>query len=455
MIDKRIPIFRTIKQTIDADELSRLIIRHQQYQGKYKKAFDYYEGKHEILNRKIVDPTKPNHKCVLSYPNYICSVRNGFFSGNPITLVSQDKQMLSELNKVLDYNNFHTVFGRLDNVSSIYGHCTLVLYIDRYGEMKMKVVEPDRSFIVYDCSLDMNRVFGVIYNKYLDDATGDIVFTCDVYDKDYHYIYQGSENNLELVSTEEHYFGNVPMLEFVEKEDRMGCYENVYDVIDSLEQIVSDNLNTMDYFGNSYLLLKNLSGTDSEDIQKMKENRILLVEEDGDARFISPVIESQFVNNNFKTLHSELFLLCKTPCLADESFSSNSSGVSISYKLFSMTKSIDVKEQYFKESFDELFAMIVHVFNLRGYDYNPRDIKLTFVKSLPQDMNNLADSISKLKDTVSQRSLLSQLDFITDADVEIETFREEQEYMMKRNMEMMDTYDDYSADEGDGDEPQE
>lgn len=452
MIDKRIPIFRTIKKTIDSDELSRLILKHQQYQGKYKKAWDYYEGRHEILNRVIADKTKPNHKCVLNYPSYICSVRNGFFSGNPITLVSQDKQMLSELNKVLDYNNFHTIFSRLDNVSSVYGHCTLLLYIDKYGEMKMKVCEPDRSFVVYDCSLDMNRQFGVIYNKFLDDATGDIVFTCDVYDNDYHYVYQGSENQLELVSKEKHYFGATPMLEFVESDNRKGCYENVYDVIDSLEQIVSDNLNSMDYFGNSYLLLKNLSGTDSEDIQKMKENRILLVEDDGDARFIAPIIESQFVSNNFKTLHSELFLLAKTPCLADESFSQSSSGVSISYKLFSMTKSIDVKEQLFRESFDELFAMIVHIFNLRGYEYDPRDIKLTFVKSLPQDLNNMADSISKLKDVCSQRSLLSQLEFVTDSDAEIAQFREEQEYLMKRNMEMMDTYDDYSVGDGDGTE---
>ena len=453
--DKKIPIFRTLKEEIDKEELHRLILAHQQYQNKYKKAWDYFEGRHNILHRELGDDTKPNHKCVMNYPSYICSVRNGYFSGNPITLVSEDKEMLKQLNEVLDYNNFHSVFGRLDEISSIYGHANLILYIDKNGEMKIKALDPTCSFVVYDCTLDMDRKFGIIYNKFIDDATGDLIYKVDVYDKDYHYVYTGAEDKFELISTQEHYFGDVPLIEFVEKEDRMGCFENCYDIIDALEQIVSDNLNTMDYFGNSYLLLKNLSGTTREDIEEMKKNRVLLVEEDGDAKFICPVIESQFTQNNFKSLHSELFLIAKTPCLSDESFSSNSSGVSISYKLFSMTKSADVKEQYFRESFDELFKMIIHVFNLKGNNFNARDIRQTYVKSLPSDLNNLADSISKLKDVVSQRSLLSQLDFITDADLEMEQFRDEKDYLFQHQLEQMDIYDDTTKDVGEVDDRKE
>ena len=34
--DKKIPIFKTLKEEIDKEELHRLILAHQQYQNKYK-----------------------------------------------------------------------------------------------------------------------------------------------------------------------------------------------------------------------------------------------------------------------------------------------------------------------------------------------------------------------------------------------------------------------------------
>ena len=53
----------------------------------------------------------------------------------------------------------------------------------------------------------------------------------------------------------------------------------------------------------------------------------------------------------------------------------------------------------------------------------------------------LADAVSKLRGTVSQETLISQLNFISSPALEMEKFRAEQEYSMKQ----MDIYDDLST----------
>ena len=55
----------------------------------------------------------------------------------------------------------------------------------------------------------------------------------------------------------------------------------------------------------------------------------------------------------------------------------------------------------------------------------------TFTRSLPMDLSALADSISKLNGVVSRRTLMTQLDFVSDAALEEEQLRKEQEELIE------------------------
>ena len=85
--------------------------------------------------------------------------------------------------------------------------------------------------------------------------------------------------------------------------------------------------------------------------------------------------------------------------------------------------------------------------------YGEEDVVImTFTRSLPMDLSALADSISKLQGTVSRRTLMSQLDFISDVNLEEEQIMKERREDMDFQMEYMDAYAQHSHDEEEGGE---
>ena len=64
------------------------------------KLYDYYKGKHSILQRTYEDASKPNNKVVNPYANYITTMMTGYFIGEPVGYVSQDEAVLDALNGV-------------------------------------------------------------------------------------------------------------------------------------------------------------------------------------------------------------------------------------------------------------------------------------------------------------------------------------------------------------------
>ena len=173
--------------------------------------------------------------------------------------------------------------------------------------------------------------------------------------------------------------------------------------------------------------------TQAEDIARMKNDRVLLVPEGCEASFLTKDVSENYNENMLKRLQEQIFVVACTPLLSDSSFSSNSSGVAIQFKLFSMEKSVQLKENIFRAGFNRMFNLIRDMINLyerKNYTEDNTIIQ-TFTRSLPMDLSALADSISKLNGVVSRRTLMSQLEFVSDATLEENQLRSEQEEAME------------------------
>ena len=59
-----------------------------------------------------------------------------------------------------------------------------------------------------------------------------------------------------------------------------------------------------------------------------------------------------------------------------------------------------------------------------------RDIDIQFKRNIPEDITNTINLINSLKGTVSDATLLGQLDFITDVNAEIEAVNEQKQANM-------------------------
>ena len=431
--NKLVPVYITGKEALSKEDVVRLLQESETFSTKYTTNEDYFYGKHKILQRTFDDKSKPNNQVMCNIPKYIVQVRTGFFSSSPLTLESENPEYLKDIRKVLEYNDFKQIFNQLDTYCSIYGHSFLVMYMNEEGRISFTAQNPTDWIYVRDNSLEQKPKFAIRYYAWWDDVENIQMYDIELYTDKEIINYEGSPVDLKEVGRRPHYFNGLPVIEFMENESRQGAYENVISLIDTYELMLSDTANTINYFSDCYLVLTGMQETQAEDIARMKNDRVLLVPEGCEASFLTKNVSENYNENMLKRLQEQIFVVACTPLLSDSSFSSNSSGVAIQFKLFSMEKSVQLKENIFRAGFNRMFNLIKDMINLyerKSYTEDDRIIQ-TFTRSLPMDLSALADSISKLNGVVSRRTLMSQLDFVSDATLEENQLRIEQEEVME------------------------
>ena len=431
--NKLVPVYITGKEALSKEDVVRLLQESETFSTKYTINEDYFYGKHKILQRTFDDKSKPNNQVMCNIPKYIVQVRTGFFSSSPLTLESENPKYLKDIRKVLEYNDFKQIFNQLDTYCSIYGHSFLVMYMNEEGRISFTAQNPTDWIYVRDNSLEQKPKFAIRYYAWWDDVENMQMYDIELYTDKEIINYEGSPVDLKEVSRRPHYFNGLPVIEFMENESRQGAYENVISLIDTYELMLSDTANTINYFSDCYLVLTGMQETQAEDIARMKNDRVLLVPEGCEASFLTKNVSENYNENMLKRLQEQIFVVACTPLLSDSSFSSNSSGVAIQFKLFSMEKSVQLKENIFRAGFNRMFNLIKDMINLYERKSYTEDDKIiqTFTRSLPMDLSALADSISKLNGVVSRRTLMSQLDFVSDASLEENQLRSEQEEAME------------------------
>ena len=431
--NKLVPVYITGKEALSKEDVVRLLQESETFSTKYTTNEDYFYGKHKILQRTFDDKSKPNNQVMCNIPKYIVQVRTGFFSSSPLTLESENQEYLKDIRRVLEYNDFKQTFNQLDTYCSIYGHSFLVMYMNEEGRIAFTAQNPTDWIYVRDNSLEQKPKFAIRYYAWWDDVENLQMYDIELYTDKEIINYEGSPVDLKEVGRRPHYFNGLPVIEFMENESRQGAYENVISLIDTYELMLSDTANTINYFSDCYLVLTGMQETQAEDIARMKNDRVLLVPEGCEASFLTKNVSENYNENMLKRLQEQIFVVACTPLLSDSSFSSNSSGVAIQFKLFSMEKSVQLKENIFRAGFNRMFNLIKDMINLYERKSYTEDDKIiqTFTRSLPMDLSALADSISKLNGVVSRRTLMSQLDFVSDASLEENQLRTEQEEAME------------------------
>lgn len=251
-----------------------------------------------------------------------------------------------------------------------------------------------------------------------------------VFNKDKIQYYTGHLGSLTLVKEEPNYFGDIPVIEFIESQERKSCYEDAISIVDAIENILSSSINEIEYFDNAYLHLKNLAATEDTDIQDMKNNRVLLTDQDGEVEFITKSINDTYIQNILDRLTNDYHKLTKTPALTDESFSGNASGVALKFKLFGLEKDMSKKESKWRRSLQRMLELIHNRLAMIGQVYDYKEVKITFTRALPTNALEQADLIAKLSGIVSTETLLSQLDFIEKPQEEYQKLQEEKQSNM-------------------------
>lgn len=435
-------MYRTNKEELSIEDIQKFIKKHKAESIRYIKLQKYYEGKHDILDHTSRDG-QPNNKIVNPYPKYITDMLVGYFVGQPISYTSKEEDgLLEDLQAIFDYSDEQEENLELAKICSIKGKAYELLYRDEDAQIRFNEFGPDQMFVIYDMTISPSIKFAI---RYYDVGEGnDKITYAEVYDKEVCTLYKGKDSDLSLEQITPHTFKDVPVIEYVNNKEEQGDFEQVITLIDAYNKAQSNTLNDMDQFTDAYLILVNMAGTDSERIDELKRNRVMLLDDDGDAKWLIKEINDAWVENYKDRVRRDIHKFSYTPDMQDESFGNNLSGVSIRYKILAMEQIRSNKERKFKKGLQRRIELICNSLRLEKDIDLFTDINIKFANTLPQNIYELSQTIKNLSPYLSSETLLNQLPFVENAKEELEKKKAEDE-------EITSSYDFTNIDNAGGD----
>ena len=416
-----------IKNDFTPKDVLALVNKHKTVRLSYSTLLDYYLGKHDILFRTFKDGSKPNNHAVNNFAKLIVDTSTAYFLGEPVTYLCKDNSFLEKFTEVHRDNFSIDVDAELGKLVSIYGHAYELHYLQE-GVHRFKAVSPYNMFMCYSMGIEETPVCAVLHESYKDTVSNEEITFVQVYTKDSVLEFEAKGEDIKFPPTvNPHYFGEVPAIEYLANEERQGDFETVITLIDAYNTAVSDSINDIEYWNDAYLLLQNLDATTQEDIETMKQNRVLLVDGEGDARFITKNVQDTHIENIKDRLTMDIHKFSQTPNLNDEQFATNLSGIAIKYKLLGLENKTAIKERKFTTSLIKRIDLIRNILNIRGNNFGFDYVEPIFTRNIPANLVELGDLVAKIRGLVSDETLRSQLPFVLDNEEEEARLEKERE----------------------------
>ncbi len=410
---------------LTADEIRSFISANDEFAKEYDKKWQMYIGNHAILHKNAKDHG-PDNKLVNNLAHYIVETFNGYFMGIPPKITLDDDTDNEKLQQWNDTNSFQDKLNEISKQADVYGRSIAFLFQNENSETGVAYSSPMNSFIIYDDSVLHEPLAFVRYTRDKNNILSGQVYTDNEW-----YSFDDSANRVGEVNANQ--FGQVPAVEFFDNEERQGVFENAMTLIDALNNVVSQKANQNAYFDNAYLLLKgmDLDGDDGKLALNLDGNQIIYAPNEesvnGTAEFLSKPDGDAMQEHLTDRLINMIYQVCMVANLNDDSFSGNSSGVALQYKLLPMKNMAANKERKFTQALRKLYKIAFGVETILDTTKTEawQDLKFQFTRNLPVNLADEASTAKNLVGLVSQETLLSTLSFVDDAKAEADRMKEE------------------------------
>lgn len=414
-------MFQISENTKITPELAlKYIIKHSRGNDKYERLNDYYTGNHDILSR-VKEKGAANNRLVCNHAKYITDCTTGYFMGTPVQYISGNDSDISAVKDALRKADSETQDIDLARIGSVFGVSYEMLYISgKTPQIKLASIDPRNAFVVYDDTVEQKPLFGVYYMPvYTENDTikGYRCYLCDR-ESTTEFFISSSFALVEKAVSYPHYFGDVPIIEYYNNGNRQGDFEQVTSLIDAYNILQSDRVNDKEQFVDAILLIKgqvlgDTSAEESETYKAIKEFGVMTMDDCGDAKWLTRQFDEASVDILRKAIENDIHKFSGVPCMNDVSFSGNSSGVAMRYKLLAFEQMTKIKERYFAEGLKLRLKMIANALNtMSAVKIDTDNIRILFTHSLPENETELAQTANLLKDIVPNEKLIKLLPFI-------------------------------------------
>lgn len=405
--------------------INRFRLNEQPRLDKYK---NYYDGVQAILQKKYADASKSCNKTVINYCKNIVDSYCGYLA-TPGYINYRSDNDIEEVMDILRYNDYQAEDSDLLMDALIYGVAAELMYIDNMSKTRFKLINPTQCFGVYDDSLTGDLLYFVRMYKANDWDDSD-TYNVDVYSDFWirHYTMKGADGTPTFINEEFHYFSQCPANIFY-MPDEKSIFDCIIGLQDSINELLSGEIDDYAAFVDAFLVFEGaglLDETTVENLNKQKQKRTLALPEGVTASWLTKNASDAQVENILNRIHDSIYRIAACPDFSSESFVGGvSSGVAIQYRLTGMETRAGKIEGIMKKALQRRVEIIAGIASLRLGEEIFRDIQIEFKRNIPEDTTATINMINALKGTVSDATLLSQLDFIGDVNAELEAVQEQ------------------------------
>lgn len=426
--------------------LNDVIEYNERYKKRYEMLADYYIGKQAIMSRTKEDRLK-NNKVMINHAKYITDTNVGYLLGNPVDYQVSNGYDIQPLLDAYKKQTISDLDSEIAKDVSIFGLQYEYVYANEQAEPKSCEIDNQNAIIVYDDTVEHNKLFGLIYRPIFKGETfkyWEIIYCDDKVVRTYK-SYSKSLNQVGQDQT--HKFGKVPMIQYKNNPELSGDFEPVITLIDAYNLLQSDRVNDKEQLVDAILCMYGMD-FDEEQAEMLKASRMLAnIPVDGRVEYLVKTLQEGDVDVLRKNLENDIHKISMVPNMSDENFVGNSSGVAIRYKLLAFEQNVKNKERYMEKGLMERFELYNNylVAISKMSEVPVEEVDAVFTRNLPSNDYEVSQMINNLADFVDSETLISQLSFIKDASEIVEAKKKEDEAKPK------DPYDDLFKDNQIGD----
>ena len=447
MIDGRFNTEQDGTQRISVSFLNKLIDTHtRKIAPKYRKYQNLYEGKHKILKKKPADANKPCNRLVNDFFGQTIDNTVGYFLGNPVILnytEPVEKKAIPEPNDVgvdleeiedtavqdfLDYlvidNDMADTIIEWGKEAMIKGLSHLLVYQNEESKTKVMKVSPEDMILVYKNSSTKELQYAIRLYDIDTEDTDKTTHYAEVYSVGKMELFKSVDGgtstkgkgrefaSYEVVEETQLIYERIPVVTMYNNEEQMSDLEKIESLVADYDKVLSDVSDEFSAFRNAYLMLKNMIvGEDGK--KQLKDEGIIEVMENGDAKFITKQIQTEALENHLNRLEANIYKFSQVPNLSDESFAGNLSGVAIRFKLFGLETKCIIKERKMEKALRDFVRILsVPIRVETGHEIDIVNLKVEFTRNVPNNLTEIVDTVTKLDGKVDKETLLSLLPFI-------------------------------------------
>ena len=423
-------------ECVDPSVLLYLIQRAEQAAGRYDRLDRYYRGEYRSLYpRAAGDEVRVS----VNYAKYVVDIALGYYLGEPVKydpnpvrhpaglpgLAPEEETRepldLTPLLRCYDLQHVGQVDLEIGRTMGVMGECLELCYAS--GEERPRPrsakIDPRSGILVCDATVEHNKLFALLWER-RERIDRSRCYAATLYtDRTVKEYRSDSLKNAvfhQVGETREHFFGAVPVIAYENNGERQGDFEQITELIDAYNQLMSSRLTDKKRFVDALLVFFGMTLREGDEAKLAAEKFLDGAPLDARVEYIQKTFDENGVQVLADALVREMHKMTMTVDMSDEQFAGNASGQALKLKLLTMNLLVKNKMRRMELGLRERFALYNRWLAVMG-EMKPvsgGDVDVVFTLSQPVNEAETVELVNRLRGLVDDQTLLSQLWFVRD-----------------------------------------